>query len=355
MIRPLHPAVHARIILLPLLFPLGLTAGCGSGGSTSGEVQQGQAAFVLDEGTVTLSPGQEGLLCNQMAVPAEYASADTFVTGIDADVSLGTHHLVVIGNDDAVGSTAALCKDTGQQATTGGALFQDLAFNADLATPVIASVKQASFAGGGGTARIRFPTGYGKAMPLGFFESSHHVQNVGTQPLEIFGRFGVHTAKRADIAFPMGVFFANAFTIQVDPLSDGSVEGTMTAPEPIEVVLLTSHSHDFTTRVEMFAYRSGAPESTPVYVSTSYESPAVAVLDPPLHLEAGDGITFRCHYHNGRTTPLTWGVNGGEMCMPQGMYAYPEGASRETPPTMSVPLMDSTPAPLAIGGSGFFG
>jgi hypothetical protein len=71
--------------------------------------------------------------------------------------------------------------------------------------------------------------------------------------------------------------------------------------------------------------------------------------------KAGEGITFRCTYANTTAKQITWGVDGGEMCMPMGMYALPAGWSRGVPPTMSVLMNSAAPAVLAVGNSGFFG
>ena len=72
-------------------------------------------------------------------------------------------------------------------------------------------------------------------------------------------------------------------------------------------------------------------------------------------MNAGDGINFRCTYRNDMDAPLGWGVTDGEMCMPFALYAYPEGAPRGVPPTMSVAVNDTTPVVLKEGTSGFFG
>jgi len=310
-------------------------------------------AFSLDEGTMTLNAGQEGLFCRQMPVPVE--QLDSFMTGLDADVSLGTHHLIVTFSDGDMQSEAPLCKDTGSgQVTSGNASFQDFASDPNPLSGV-ETVKRIGFGGGGGNARVRFPAGYGKAMPRGFFESSHHLLNTGTEPIEIHGRFDVYTAEAHEIAFPLGVLFANQFTIAVAPQSEGSVEGTMTTAAPIDVVAFMSHAHNYLRRFEMFMYRNGAPEAEPAYVSEDWETPRVQVEDPPLHLEAGEGITFRCTYQNDMTTELGWGVTGGEMCMPLAMYAYPPDTPRAIPPTMSVALYNAAAAELREGTSGFFG
>ena len=153
----------------------------------------------------------------------------------------------------------------------------------------------------------------------------------------------------------MGILFANALQVDVPANSEGSVEATMTVPEPIDLVVLTSHAHNFLSRFEMFAYRGGAPSKEPIYVNEDWESPAVRVLDPPLHLEAGDGVMFRCSYRNDTATKLGWGITNGEMCMPFVMYAYPPGAARRVPPTMSVAMSSSTPTLLQIGNGGFGG
>jgi hypothetical protein len=326
------------------------STGADSGPAAAAE----KAAFALDEGGVTLAAGQEGLFCKQMAIPAAYATPDYFVTGIEADVSLGTHHLIVTASDDAPGSVPTLCKDTGKQPTTGGASFQDFAVNPDPSS-VFETLKRVGFGGGGGTAKIHFPKGYGKPMPLGFFESSHHVLNLGADPVDIHGRYDIFAATGDTIEHPMGVIFANALQVDVPPNSEGSVEGTFTVPQALDVVVMTSHAHNFLKRFEMAVYRGGVTDATPLYVTEDYESPLIQVQDPPLHLDAGDGITFRCTYQNDTAKKLNWGVVGGEMCMPFLMYADPPGAPRRVPPTMSVAMSSAKPIALAEGSVGFGG
>jgi hypothetical protein len=333
-----------------------LLVGCGgeSPSDDGSPDDSSTAAFTLDEGTLTLNPGQEGLFCRQMPVPAKYTETEYFVTGVDADVSLGTHHLVVTASDTDVQQEPPLCKDTGSGQTGGGANFQDFAVDPN-PSAVIETLKRIAFGGGGGEAKVRFPKGYGKPMPKGFFESSHHVINTGGDPLGVHGLFHVHAAPADEIDFPMGVLFANALQVDVPPNSDGSVEATMTVPEPVDLVVLTSHAHNYLTRFEMFAYRGGAPSAEPIYVNEDWESPAVSVLDPPLRLEAGDGVMFRCSYRNDTAAKLGWGITNGEMCMPFVMYSYPEGTTRGVPPTMSVAMSSTAPVVLQPGNGGFGG
>ena len=340
-------------LLLCLSTAMVVTACGGSQEEPSGGGGPPLPAFTLDEGTLTLNPAQEGLFCRQMPVPTAFTDGDTFVTGIDADVSLGTHHLIVTASDDAPGTVPTLCHDTGS-GQAKNASFQDFAVDPNPAS-VIESLKRVAFGGGGGSAKIRFPAGYGKPMPLGFFESSHHVLNTGRAPIDVHGHFDVFTAKGEDIPFPMGVLFANALQVDVEPNSEGSVEGTMTTPEAIDLVVLTSHAHNFLTHFEMHLWKGGQAVPEALYVSETAETPAVTVLDPPVHLEPGDGVTFRCTYVNHTANKVGWGVVGGEMCMPFGMYAYPAGSPRRVPPTMSALMGTPSPVALAVGTSAFGG
>jgi hypothetical protein len=340
------------IALMPGL--LSLACGSNDDGTAAPETPGATPAFSLDEGTLRLEPGQQGLFCRQMPVPDEYRESEYFVTGVEADVSLGTHHLIVTASDVDVQQAPPLCLDTGSGQASAGSNFQDFAVDPNPSS-VFETLKRVAFGGGGGGASIHFPKGYGKPMPKGFFESSHHVLNTGSQARDIHGRFDVFAAPAEAIEFPMGVLFANALTIDVAPNAEGSVEGTMTVPEALDLVVLNSHAHNFLVRFEMFLYRNGAASAEPIYVSEDWESPAIEVLDPPLHLEAGDGVTFRCSYQNTTSEKIGWGVVGGEMCMPFVMYAYPAGTTRRVPPTMSAIVTTPAPAMLELGTGAFGG
>ncbi|HEY6562622.1 MAG TPA: hypothetical protein VI072_35385 [Polyangiaceae bacterium] len=311
--------------------------------------------FTLDEGTLELKPGQDGIFCRQMPVPAEYAGGDYFMTGLDAAVSLGTHHFVMTFSDEPMSAVAPLCEDTGSgQVRSGNASFQDFDVNPD-ASPIVETIRRIAFGGGGGESKVRFPPGYGKPMPTGFFESSHHLLNLRQDPMDICGRFNVYAAPAEEIEHPMGVLFANALHVDVAPNSAGKLEATMIAPEPIDLVVFMSHSHNFLTRFEMFVHRDGKTEAEPVYVNTDWENPLALVQDPPISLKAGDGIMFRCSYQNSTPQKLGWGVIGGEMCMPFALYSHPKGTARRVPPNLSVLMTDATPKVLEVGTGAFGG
>src|SRR2546425_633577 len=124
---------------------------------------------------------------------------------------------------------SAGCGSPTEEAPTGPAAGQ-AAFSLDEGTLTLNPAQQGLFC---------------RHMPLGFFESSHHVLNTGETPMDIHGRFDIHVAKAEEIDFPMGVLFANALQVDVAPNSQGSVEGTITVPEAIDLVVLTSHAHNF--------------------------------------------------------------------------------------------------------------
>jgi hypothetical protein len=361
-------AKYARATLL--FVAAGCPIGCGDGDSKEsagpGTNQQAASAcsglpklapgagFAFDEGTLHLNPGQDGLFCRQGAVPAEYADGTAFITGLDAEVSLGTHHLIVTASDAPLANTPPLCRDTGSGQASPGSNFQDFKIDSN-ALSVIETLRRIAFGGGGGNARVQFPKGYGKPMPLGFFESSHHVVNLTSKPVDICGRFNVYAARAEEIQHPLGVIFGNALDVNIAPNSAGSVEGTLTVTEATDIVVMMSHAHNFLTRFEMMPYQGGNTAPSAVYTSENWETPAVKVFDPPLHLAAGEGITFRCSYRNTTAAQVKWGVTGGEMCMPFALYALPDQPAHVVPPTQSAFTKDAAPKPLELGAVAFGG
>jgi hypothetical protein len=332
------------------------TLGCGSGSDNAGTSDGNscadltpiaeEAGFVLDEGAMNLYPGQEGVFCNPMGVPARYAGQEVYMTAVNGVVSGGTHHFIMAYSDDPLG-TPALCPDTGSgQVFEGAGSFQDYAVDSSFMS-VFKTISQIAFGGGQGIYKFRFPDGYGKPLPLGYFESSHHVKNSTARLLPICAKFNVEVATGDKIPFPMAAFVGNALGLAIPPHAEHVIERTVLAPFDMDVVVLMSHAHHFLTKFEMFAYRNGATTTEPLYASSKWDIPATLVSDPPVRIKQGDGITYRCTFNNTSDATLMFGIgNLSEMCMPFGLYAYPPERPRGQPPGLSAASATTSPVIL---------
>jgi hypothetical protein len=302
--------------------------------------------FVLDEGRMTLHPGQEGIFCTPMRYPAGYEGKQVYITGVNGIVPEGTHHYIMAYSHDPFGAPP-LCPDTGSgQVFEGTGNFQDYAVNSSFMSSFDA-FSRITFGGGQGAYHFNYPDGYGRLLPLGYFESSHHVQNPTTRSLEICAKFNVRVATAEAIRHPMAVFVGNALGLSISPHSEHIVERTLVSPFDMDVVMLMSHAHKYLTKFEMFAYRDGETTPESLYVSSNWNNPLARIHDPPVHIKTGDGITYRCTYNNVSDGKLTFGIGDSqEMCMPYGLYAYPPDQPLAQPPELSATSSDSMPVVL---------
>lgn len=66
------------------------------------------------------------------------------------------------------------------------------------------------------------------------------------------------------------------------------------------------------------------------------------MLDEPLHLKEGQGITFTCEFINDSDNPIDFGFGvDSEMCASMNNYSYPAGQPCLTPPGLSTIIMDN--------------
>lgn len=82
--------------------------------------------------------------------------------------------------------------------------------------------------------------------------------------------------------------------------------------------------------------------------SQDWDSPDIVVLDEPLSLAAGEGITFRCTFRNDGDEWVVFGTGDyGEMCAIMTSYAYPKHRPNELPPSLgTIIYRDGHSAPL---------
>src|SRR5205823_282183 len=121
------------------------------------------------------------------------------------------------------------------------------------------------------------------------------------------------------------------FNIAVPPYSEGSVSPSWTTPFPMNLVLLTSHSHKHTLSAEVEVTRADGP-AEPQLVTLRYTDPVVVRYLSPLRLEPGDGFRWTCAYDNPSDHVLAFGLTSNdEMCFALGFF-YPDDDAAPLPP-----------------------
>ena len=95
----------------------------------------------------------------------------------------------------------------------------------------------------------------------------------------------------------------------------------------LNLVMITSHMHRHGELFEILQLSTGSL----LHRSVAYDDAPITVFDPPLVLDADDGITYECTHNNyDRDVPLTFGFTSeDEMAIIMGYY-YPTTESMDT-------------------------
>jgi hypothetical protein len=96
--------------------------------------------------------------------------------------------------------------------------------------------------------------------------------------------------------------------------------------DDVDVLYLSTHTHALAERTVVRRF-DGATAGDEIYVNTDWQSPKLEAFAEPLHLAAGTGFEFECHYANPGSEPVHWGFNAAdEMC--QIAIVFTPGESR---------------------------
>ena len=134
------------------------------------------------------------------------------------------------------------------------------------------------------------------------------------------------------------------------------VTATCLAPYDLDVVTMSSHAHQDLMTFEQRFFDGTQTQPAVLYTSSVWDTPLVQQLTTPLHLKAGQGITFTCHYMNQTGAQIGFGLTAdSEMCAAMDDYAYPADKTHEVPPMLGTTIFsNATPSTASNTASGPF-
>lgn len=317
-----------------LVLALGLALACGdSPGDSEDEPldppPEGEG-FQIVEDEFIAEPGDDLNYCDRFAPPTSYADKPIYVVGLDSRLPMGTHHFFMAYTTEP-DTEAGPCWPEGPVRPT----LTDRGHQGFDAKIVLGA--------GQGRYTTRLPPGYGTRLePGGLFQTNHHVFNVRAAALTMGGTINVRTAPAEEIHHPVQSLACDNRGINIPPNSSATVTATCTAPFDLDLVVVASHAHQHLTLFEIRFFDGEKTEDEPFYTSRDWDSPVIMPFnDEPMHLEAGQGLTYTCHFTNNADVPVTWGVgDDGEMCATLNRYAYPADRPNELPPTLGTAAQD---------------
>ena len=268
-----------------------------------------------DEAVITMTPfdvasGDEVFKCQTFANPF---GADIDVKEFESHMTSGSHHLLLLFEDNAVDGSLQDCS---------GLTFGPMPY---------------------GTQRpdgdVTFPDGIATVIKAtqGFKVVAHYI-NATMDPTPIHAQVQVkmHKADPSTITQHAGVFFLNNVSGLLPPAGGipagetKTITASYTTKIPINVLYATAHMHSRSTNMTA-TYN----DTNMLYTTDSWSAAPMQAYTPPIALPVGTKITWSCTIANNTQDTITFGESAmtNEMCIFNGQYyPVPDNAA----PTISV-------------------
>ena len=249
--------------------------------------------------TWSLAPGATDIYkCVRLTV-----TQDMYITNIDAQAPLGTHHTVlsIAGGNGSAGPDGE--QDCGVS-TLGMVML---------------------YASGVGTSPLNFPPDVGIKVTAG--QQIHlnlHLYNAGDEPLSGESAIWVKSQPTPPPTLAEMVF-AGSFQVYLphNPSMVQKVTGTCQATSSYSLFAVWPHMHKLATHQLVEHLK---PQQQPVILHDmpyDFEEQTYWQKDPLVQVAQGDSIRVTCSYLNNSGTTVTWGDGSDqEMCF-TGLYRYP--------------------------------
>lgn len=293
-----------------------LVVGCGKDPSTGGDdttTPDADSTYQPDPGYVkllsrtwSLGAGQTNIYkCLRYTVPT-----DTYITSIEAQAPIGTHHTVL---SVATGSSVA---------------GPDGEYDCSVQTLGM----QMLYASGVGTSPLDFPDGVGLKIAAGTqIHLNLHLYNAGDEAITGESGIFVKTSSTPPAMLAEMVFGGNGqFTIPGTPAGQTpqpyNVSGSCTIPATMKLFALWPHMHKLATHQKIELTHSGST-TTLLDKDYSFGEQVYWVQNPMIDVVQNDKVKVTCTYVNPGTGSVSFGDGSDkEMCF-GGLYRYPAQGS----------------------------
>jgi hypothetical protein len=281
------------------------TGGVGGGtGGTGGAGGQYTLASTLTIGPFNLAPNQEVTYCVTKLLPAEAAKN---ITRIESDLLPGSHHLIFYKSADTVESP----NPTPCQA------FADV-INGTV--PLYIAESRSSF--------LDFPQGVAYDLSnVQMYRLEAHYINTTSSPISAMGTVRFYTpTDPSSITDHANLMFYGNVAIRLPPSPDVQTVGPMYHPinDGRKIFGLTTHTHRLGVDASIDLATGVMQPVMQIYDNPNWDNPPLKLLDPPLQIQAGQGIQFTCKYVNTTNQTVFIGEHAtDEMCFIWAYY-YPD-------------------------------
>lgn len=168
---------------------------------------------------------------------------------------------------------------------------------------------------------FHFPPGVALRLEAGtLLDLNSHYVNRTDQSLQAEVYANLHLADPAQVQRQAQILALSNFDIRLPPGKKTTLEKDFLFPERRHLVQLVSHAHEHLVEFRALVM-GGQRHGELVYAAYDWEHPPVLELDPPLVLEAGQGLKLMATYDNPTDRELSFGfLSQDEMMILYGFY-----------------------------------
>jgi hypothetical protein len=166
----------------------------------------------------------------------------------------------------------------------------------------------------------QFPPGVALKMPANHkLDINLHYVNKSQRSLTGECFINLYNVPPAEVAKEARSIFFSFENIFLPAGEKTIIFQTFLVNEPMEIFMLTSHTHNLSERFEIQLV-GGPRHGEIVYSSSNWHHPAIKTLDKPIHLNTGEGLKMVVTYNNTTSHPVRFGLTSeDEMAI---IYGY---------------------------------
>jgi hypothetical protein len=287
----------SRAVLTAMVVTLVAAAACG--GSDGGDdvlppPAEGEGFQVSME--VTVPAGEEIWLCQVSEIPGvEF----TPVNHVESVQTAGVHHMDVMALQFAGVDLEPGLYDCNDVYADYPELMDD--------GLILYAAQQAE-------QEITLPPGTVANLPGGLtvMQELHYV-NTTPEDIDAFSKINIYRYE-GDIEEQIWGGAVRDTNLNVPP--GESIEWTRCVmTDDVDILFLSSHTHQLARKFEIRMF-DGETVGELIYENDDWATPALKSFgDAPLHVPAGQGFEFQCHYSNDTSETVNWGFAAAdEMC-----------------------------------------
>lgn len=165
------------------------------------------------------------------------------------------------------------------------------------------------------TLRYNYPEGVALKVPAnsGFDLNSHYANRTDeTITGEVYAN--IHTIPEEEVEHQAQILNLNNQDFVLPANKVTTIEKTYSFSQPRNIFQLWSHAHEHNTEFKVYIV-GGARNEELIYYSNDWEHPPILQLDPPLLLEAGEGLRLEATYDNWESKDLKFGLRSTDEMM----------------------------------------